>query len=478
MAYQYDGFVSYAHVDNAPFEDSKEGWVTTLVSKLKVELARKLGRSDVSLWMDYQLAGNTPLTPTIMEAIRNSSTLIVVVSEAYLASEWCRREREAFLRLVRERVNAGSSVFLVECDKIERKNLPAEFGDIIGYRFWTQVREGEPAQTLGWPTLKMDDNQSVRLYFDRLNKLSYELAAEIKRQRQTVYSNLDASNTQAGPMIFLAEVTDDLDALREDVRSYLLQAGFQVAPKTWYPRDDPKTYQQAVDRDLAQCKLFVQLLSHVVGKKPPGSTIGYARLQYERARHAVKPILQWRSRELNFNGVVDEDHQQLLESDTVRACGLVEFKSAIVAEARRASLAPQPPGNNYVFVNTNSEDRRLADELSVILSSHGIWSELPIEQGDPSEIRRDLEESLSECDGIIIVYGRAPVTWVRAQLRQGRKIFGHRERPLHCLALCEVPPVPKDEIGSRAPNMITIDCGSGLNEKALLEFIERLKRKN
>jgi len=478
MAYQHDVFVSYAHVDNAPFEDGKEGWVTTLVSNLKVELARKLGRNDASLWMDYKLTGNTPLTPSIMEAIRNSSTLIVVVSPAYLASEWCRRERETFLSLVRERFNASSTVFLVECAKVERSDLPAEFGDLIPYRLWTQVREGEPPSTLGWPNLKMDDPQRVLLYYDRLNKLSHDLAAEIKRQRHTNSSNPDASNTQAGPMIFLAEVTDDLEQMRENVSRYLLQAGFQVAPETYYPRDDHKAFQQAVDGDLAQCKLFVQLLSHVVGKKPPGSTSGYARLQYERARQAMKPILQWRSRELNFNGVVDEDHQQLLESDTVRACGIEEFKSAIVDEARRVSLAPQPQDNNFVFVNTNSEDRRLADELSLILSNHGIWSELPIEQGDPSAIRRDLEESLRECDGIIIVFGRAPVTWVRAQLRQGRKIFGHRERPLQCLALCEAPPVPKDEVGSRAPNMITIDCSSGLNEKALREFIERLKRKN
>jgi hypothetical protein len=478
MAYQYDGFVSYAHVDDLPFENAQEGWVSTLIGKLKLTLARKLGRNDASLWMDHRLAGNAQLTPTIMEAIRNSATLIVVVSPGYLASEWCNREREAFLSLVRERVNAGSSVFLVESDQVERKSLPGEFGDILGYRFWAPGREGEPPRTLGWPVIDQDDTQNARLYYDRLNVLSHDLAVEIKRQRQTSPFPPEMSNTQTGPIVFLAEVTDDLDLLREDVKSYLLQAGLQVLPKTWYSRDDPKAFQQALDRDLSECKLFVQLLSHVAGKKPPGSSSGYARLQYECARELGKPILQWRSRELNLKRVTDEDHQALLETDTVRACAIEEFKSAVATEALRASTAPQPRNNNFVFVNTNSEDRQLADELSVYLSEHGIWSELPLNQGDPSEIRRDLEESLYACDGLIIIYGRAPVTWVRAQLRQGHKIFGQREQLPRCLALCKAPPVPKDEVGSRVPQMITIDCSSGLNEKALQEFIERLRRKN
>jgi len=52
--YQHDIFVSYAHVDNEPFAGAEKGWVTTLISNLKNELGRQLGRADAySLWMDY-----------------------------------------------------------------------------------------------------------------------------------------------------------------------------------------------------------------------------------------------------------------------------------------------------------------------------------------------------------------------------------------------------------------------------------------
>lgn len=130
MPYKYDGFVSYAHIDDVPLVGAEKGWVTTLINNLKIELARKLGRKDLSLWMDHQLSGNASLTPTILETIRHSATLIVILSPGYLKSEWCRRERERFLALVREGTEAGSSVFLIEHDFVERKDLPPELSDL------------------------------------------------------------------------------------------------------------------------------------------------------------------------------------------------------------------------------------------------------------------------------------------------------------------------------------------------------------
>jgi hypothetical protein len=66
--------------------------------------------------------------------------------------------------------------------------------------------------------------------------------------------------------IFLADVTDDLDLRRNEVRDYLEQAGFKVLPESWRPYDDLAAFEAAVDRDLAQCTLFAQLLSEVPGK--------------------------------------------------------------------------------------------------------------------------------------------------------------------------------------------------------------------
>jgi hypothetical protein len=99
--YKHDLFISYAHVDNLPIPGAERGWVSTLVGHVKTRLAEKLGRSDAfDLWMDYELSGHEQLTPQILDAARQSALLLVVLSPGYVASAWCRQERETFLGLL------------------------------------------------------------------------------------------------------------------------------------------------------------------------------------------------------------------------------------------------------------------------------------------------------------------------------------------------------------------------------------------
>lgn len=123
--YEQDIFVSYAHVDNQLLPGADAGWVTTLVKGLKIKLSEKLGRKEnYSLWMDPQLDGNVPITSEIMDTLRSSATLLIIMSPGYLASEWCHREKNAFLNTVKEQVRSGSRVFIVERNKIETSKYP------------------------------------------------------------------------------------------------------------------------------------------------------------------------------------------------------------------------------------------------------------------------------------------------------------------------------------------------------------------
>jgi hypothetical protein len=141
--YKHDVFVSYAHVDDSVpegLQGSCSGWVTTLVGNLRRALARKLGRADNhSVWMDYQLSGNDTV-PAILDELRQSATLIVFLSQGYLISDWCLREKAAFLN----RAKDFSQIFVVEMDSLgeepgSRGGL-REIADIKGYRFWRDDR--------------------------------------------------------------------------------------------------------------------------------------------------------------------------------------------------------------------------------------------------------------------------------------------------------------------------------------------------
>jgi len=500
--YKYDIVISYAHVDNEPAPGVEAGWVSTLAEGLKNRLAQKLGRREAfSLWMDYRLSPHEPLTPEIMDALEHTAVLVVILSPGYLASQWCQAERSAFLKIVRDRPRSDARVFIVERDKIEESERPAEFRELAGYRFWVGEREGKPPRILGEPKPNPDDPKCLP-YYDQLNDLSNGLAEELKRLRSLVNktciespgiespvtestciqgtdivsAGIESRKSDKQPAVFLAEVTDDLVVHRDAVKRYMDQAGIRVLePEISLYFSDPDTFQQAVDKALGSSKIFVQLLSNLDARRLPG-WLSYTHLQYERALKAGKTVLQWRDPSLNLDTVPDEDHRKLVGGETVLAVGIEEFKRTV---ANRALIKPAARIKTMctllVFLDVSPEDSPLAEEIVRVLKKHNIGYVLPLQHGNPSEIRKELEELLLESDGIIIVYGAVTPVWARGQLLYCRKIIYKREQPPKAIAVYEGPPEEKDPLDFALPDMQIIDCRSCLIEEKLLPFFESLK---
>ena len=139
--------------------------------------------------------------------------------------------------------------------------------------------------------------------------------------------------------VFLAQTTDDMIATRNSVRRHLQGVKLRILPETWYSHD-PDTFSQSAKADLAQCDMFVQLLGEVAGSRSPDLPHGFNGLQHELALRSGKPILQWRPSTLDPSTIEEEDHRQLLEGETVIACGIEEFKKMIVD--RTAALKRRP----------------------------------------------------------------------------------------------------------------------------------------
>jgi hypothetical protein len=470
--FKHDIFVSYAHVDNQPFPGTKEGWVTTLVKGLRRGLSQKLGRGDIfELWIDHNLSRNVNITTQILETLEQTATLLVILSPAYIASDWCQKEKDTFLNFVEERVRLGSGIFIVERDKFEDDQRPTEFRELLGYRFWVQDQEGSPPRILGEPKPNPED---IR-YYDKLNELSSEMAKELQNLKEVSEgTEIKIQKPDNVPTVFLAETTDDLDPVRDDVRRYLDQAGVTVLPNSWYSRE-PLAFKQAVEKDLAKSDLFVQLLSATPGKKAPDLPKGYVHEQFECAQNNDKPIMQWHSTKLVLDEIQDEDHVSLLKANTVFAVGIEEFKREVV---KRAFYEPPPPKlrpiNAFVFVNMETRDRSLAKEVCETLHQYGAGYVLPLTSGKPSEIREDLMHNLLECDALVIIYGKATAPWVREQLRQSRKIIHKRKSPLKALAVYEGPPDPKDPLDLKLENMQILNCRKCLNKEILKSFIDNI----
>ncbi|MEZ5477741.1 MAG: toll/interleukin-1 receptor domain-containing protein [Thiolinea sp.] len=107
-------FISYAHIDNQPFQDGMDGWISCFVRHLRAETNRRMGRpDDYSVWMDFKLKTNDTVTPEIEQQLRNAEILIILMSRGWLRSEWCVKELDSFVRSIRMPCRKGVSSSLI-----------------------------------------------------------------------------------------------------------------------------------------------------------------------------------------------------------------------------------------------------------------------------------------------------------------------------------------------------------------------------
>lgn len=476
--YKHDIFVSYARVDDQPMSETEQGWVTTMVKQLKILLGKRLGRVDAfSLWMDYQLAGNAPITPEIMETLHNTATLIMVLSPGYLASYWCQKEQNSFLSMIQERTHGGSSVFIVEIDRLDREERPPELRDLIGYQFWEADREGRPPRQL---QLHPADHPAYdQRYYDRLNDLSYDLAKELQRLKQQHKEQPKQTHEEIPPpfellaTVFLADVTDDLYDTREELKRFLIRSNVRILPETYYP-PEPDAFQEAVRNDLSQSKLFAQLLSRFLKKRPDLPQGDILRCQYNLTLEVGKPIVQWRSPDLDLDSVQDSEQREFLQGENVLAVGIEEFKSEIMkklAPPQKLSLSSVQDMGSLVFVDADPHDNPLKDQICQVLEKFGIGYAFPLQSENPAENRQAFEQLVLDCDALLIVYGTVLPTWVSGQILSARKIVSKREEPLRAFAIYYGPPEEKPSIPLNFPGMHVLECCRNTGEEQLRKFI-------
>ena len=87
--FDYDIFISYAHVNNQRADERDEGWVAQFQKHLEVQLSMLVGRVGVvKIWWDTELDGSRLFDQTIQDRINRSALFIALTSNGYLASDY------------------------------------------------------------------------------------------------------------------------------------------------------------------------------------------------------------------------------------------------------------------------------------------------------------------------------------------------------------------------------------------------------
>jgi hypothetical protein len=479
--YEHDVFVSYAHLDDEPPPGADEGWITTLVRHLEQKIAQKLGYTGFRTWIDHDLAENARVTPTLINTVRKSATMIIFMSPGYANSAWCQKEMQAFHQAIQSRAMSGSEVFVIHQDEIAREDIPEALRDLTGFQFWTKHGRWDAPRRLADP-LPNPGDPSDGEYFDLVVKVAHRISAELKRIRGLIATirlpgKIDPVKQES---IFLAAVPSDLNDKRHEVQNFLEQQGYIVLPKGDDLVLDSVSPEAGLRRAIAGCKLYVQLLSGLAGKPFPGTPKRYPVLQYEAALAEGKVIKQWRSPNLDLEEVEDADHRRLVEGEFVNAWPLNDFMVDVLKEARREEApVPEPKADDdvLVFVNVDQKvDAELADHVCQCLRQEGVGYEKPVQAGDPEAAAAGFKKKLESCDGYLVLYGHTDPEWVADQLRLSRKVLAGRKEKLNAKAVLDGPPSAKAPLSIELPAFHALNARNGSLKEVLAKFLQSLRK--
>jgi hypothetical protein len=365
----HDVFVSYAHADNEIAEGSsaKFGWVTTLAQNLN----RGPNVYKKDLFIDHRLKPGDDFSEDLIEKVANSRLLLILLSQNYIDSKWCGKELDHFIRTHAKDPDKPTDVFVVELFPYETfERVPVNIQNLrkrlIHAKFWCQPADASSPVLAGNPT--PEESGLAREYWRARNELQVAMDSRLRAMRSaqsvTAAEERTANATPtlrraSGSLgtVLLADVTEDLETQRNQIRAALEPEGVAVVPQGDYVGLAPQEFETAIAGDLGQSILFVQLLSPTPGRKGKGFDAPLPQLQFQHAASAKLPILQWCEQLPQPGQLVDPAHAKLFETEFVRATNLPAFQMEVIdwlkAKRDKDQVRPQPPptGKKLIFID-------------------------------------------------------------------------------------------------------------------------------
>jgi hypothetical protein len=448
MNFENNLFISYAHIDNEPLTPGEKGWVSRFHTTLKALLSMRLGRT-AKIWRDEKLQGNDVFSDEIVGRFRQSAALVSIVTSRYLNSEWCTREAREFCQSALQngglRLANKSRLFKIIKNPVDNQEaLPAPMREVLGYDFFTE-EDGAPLEL---------DPVYGQAYGERYNKKVGILAYEISQLIKTFDSEAAArSEPQASskPAVYLAECGYDRKQARELLDAELRRLGHAVLPDQLLPTDQAE-YIAAVDGMLARCALAIHLVGErggVVLDGPTAKSIGVLQNEAAVARcksGALKRLI-WlpqgtRSGDPGQQAFIDALHQDAeVQFGADLITGDIELLRGAIHNTLKKIEQPeqsQPERDNLevrdaagdcgklMYFILDEKDRKASVPLRKFCRQSGFQVALPAFEGDASQIRKNNQQLLENCDVVLLFYGAGDEAWKTAMDSELKKMAGYR----------------------------------------------------
>jgi hypothetical protein len=472
MNYEFDLFISYAHIDDlSPFGGEK-GWIDLLHERLSVLLAQALGY-ELKIWRDgHSLRGNDDLSGAIGEGVTRSLLLLPVLSPRYVQSAWCKREMATFHAAPPLTTGGVAPAFRSRVFKVVKTPLPdhlkdcepEHIRDLIGYQFYG---EDESSGVL----TEFSPDPSDKHYWKTLNRLVADIkrtlielkhapgAANVSTQAPAAAAPAAAGNAPApvadaadaaaaappSEFVFLAETTGDLAREREALRDELRQRGYGVLPEQRLPLDELRLVEEAVRADLSRCRLSVHMVGARYGSTPEDDAASVVQIQERLAaeRGAAEASfrrLLWMPPGLGTPALEVADARQKSFIETLQSgltAGAELLQTTIEDLKTRAveKLAAKPQAAagagrgrklKQVYLICENRDRELIRPIKQYLFREQFEVITWLEGEAGAERLTDYHrKNLRECDAALIYFGNGDEPWVRKNLEDLEKAYGY-----------------------------------------------------
>lgn len=184
----HDLFVSYAHgrAERRGVNRLKH-WSERLKEEIDGEIVDLLPEFEpLDIFIDDQLDPTKPLTEQLRGEVSQSGLLLVIMSEHYLNSAWCKDDREWFEEEVKRRGSSGGLVLVVRVQPTDHTKWPDCLKDerghvVIGFQFHPNPKsDDELVQPHGWPEPLLQD----RSYYEELGKLASIITQRLRQLRR------------------------------------------------------------------------------------------------------------------------------------------------------------------------------------------------------------------------------------------------------------------------------------------------------
>jgi hypothetical protein len=172
---------------------------------------------------------------------------------------------------------------------------------------------------------------------------------------------------------------------------------------------------------------------------------------------------------------------------------LEDFKSVVLDRLRppppAAAPAPAPEeaapaaaaaeggeGLVRIYMIYDQRDGDAPQAVEDFLFSEGYEVISPVFDGEEADVRREHEESLALCDGVLLYYGSANELWLRRKLREIQKSAAlGRKKPISGKAILVAPPGSTTKQRLRTHEALVIDQQAGFDPTPLRPFLSQLR---